>query len=74
MTQVFANATVDVITPTTPQQFGQFKVHCWGVEPYNYTFDYVITARTDMQAAQQDRKSTRLNSSHIPLSRMPSSA
>ena len=24
--------------------------------------------------AQQDRKSTRLNSSHIPLSRMPSSA
>ena len=53
MTQVFANATVDVITPSTPQQFGQFKVHCWGVEPYNYTFDYVITARTDMQAAQQ---------------------
>ena len=25
-------------------------------------------------SAQQDRKSTRLNSSHIPLSRMPSSA
>ena len=24
--------------------------------------------------AEQDRKSTRLNSSHIPLSRMPSSA
>ena len=24
--------------------------------------------------AQKDRKSTRLNSSHIPLSRMPSSA
>ena len=26
------------------------------------------------QAAEPDRKSTRLNSSHIPLSRMPSSA
>ena len=26
------------------------------------------------EAAVQDRKSTRLNSSHIPLSRMPSSA
>ena len=27
-----------------------------------------------LEAAQADRKSTRLNSSHIPLSRMPSSA
>ena len=26
------------------------------------------------ESSQQDRKSTRLNSSHIPLSRMPSSA
>ena len=31
-----------------------------------------ILAKTD--ADIQDRKSTRLNSSHIPLSRMPSSA
>ena len=29
---------------------------------------------SDVQKAVQDRKSTRLNSSHIPLSRMPSSA
>ena len=28
----------------------------------------------DDEIAKQDRKSTRLNSSHIPLSRMPSSA
>ena len=28
----------------------------------------------DQYAASKDRKSTRLNSSHIPLSRMPSSA
>ena len=28
----------------------------------------------DKKACNQDRKSTRLNSSHIPLSRMPSSA
>ena len=27
-----------------------------------------------MESFNQDRKSTRLNSSHIPLSRMPSSA
>ena len=29
---------------------------------------------TNENEASQDRKSTRLNSSHIPLSRMPSSA
>ena len=31
-------------------------------------------AVTDSAEVQEDRKSTRLNSSHIPLSRMPSSA
>ena len=30
--------------------------------------------RNDAARADEDRKSTRLNSSHIPLSRMPSSA
>ena len=30
--------------------------------------------RASTQPASKDRKSTRLNSSHIPLSRMPSSA
>ena len=29
---------------------------------------------TDQKKGMRDRKSTRLNSSHIPLSRMPSSA
>ena len=44
------------------------------------TIDQVISvyANADMELsrfqAQEDRKSTRLNSSHIPLSRMPSSA
>ena len=31
-------------------------------------------ARATIAASIEDRKSTRLNSSHIPLSRMPSSA
>ena len=31
-------------------------------------------AGISLHAGKQDRKSTRLNSSHIPLSRMPSSA
>ena len=33
-----------------------------------------IPCRSEGAALRQDRKSTRLNSSHIPLSRMPSSA
>ena len=33
-----------------------------------------VTDHEDVATALQDRKSTRLNSSHIPLSRMPSSA
>ena len=33
----------------------------------------IIDTQTDVVAGE-DRKSTRLNSSHIPLSRMPSSA
>ena len=34
----------------------------------------ITLGRTGASKAAQDRKSTRLNSSHIPLSRMPSSA
>ena len=34
----------------------------------------VLGGKTDSDLIRKDRKSTRLNSSHIPLSRMPSSA
>ena len=36
--------------------------------------DELVTAAIEGEAFLEDRKSTRLNSSHIPLSRMPSSA
>ena len=36
--------------------------------------DQIVPGRLGRQVYQKDRKSTRLNSSHIPLSRMPSSA
>ena len=39
------------------------------VNPYNGEIVGVV-----FQGEKRDRKSTRLNSSHIPLSRMPSSA
>ena len=44
---------------------------------YFYATPKMEQQREQVQRAQQgspDRKSTRLNSSHIPLSRMPSSA
>ena len=47
----------------TPKAFAQT-----GVQPAQ------IEAFRNVYGAQTDRKSTRLNSSHIPLSRMPSSA
>ena len=40
-----------------------------GIVPQELVFDPFFTVRETL-----DRKSTRLNSSHIPLSRMPSSA
>ena len=46
---------------------------------HNGTVDFTVQDQADITAARTasttaDRKSTRLNSSHIPLSRMPSSA
>lgn len=52
MSQILANATVDILTPSTPIQYGQFKVHVWGVEPYDYKFDYIFRAKNNTQAAQ----------------------
>ena len=42
-----------------------------GMEPGDLAIVPIATLRS---VATEDRKSTRLNSSHIPLSRMPSSA
>ena len=39
-----------------------------------FRHEQVEEYKATRQAAPEDRKSTRLNSSHIPLSRMPSSA
>ena len=49
------------------------KAHAQGLKVIALT-DHDSTAGWDAAMAALDRKSTRLNSSHIPLSRMPSSA
>ena len=53
--------------------------HCGDVVGYGASPNEVIEAlrrvgATGVMGNHEDRKSTRLNSSHIPLSRMPSSA
>ena len=45
-----------------------------GFYAYILTQDNIINFLNDYPEYMLDRKSTRLNSSHIPLSRMPSSA
>jgi len=35
MSQVLANAVVDVIRPSTPKGLGLFRVEVWGKPPYD---------------------------------------
>lgn len=53
MTQILANAVVDVIKPSTPQKIGLFKVTVWGKPPHDQTRVYEIMAKNDTLAAQQ---------------------
>ena len=45
-----------------------------GMDPKDYAVRELKSGKLKMSCEDPDRKSTRLNSSHIPLSRMPSSA
>ena len=51
--------------PEIPSEIHE-RVHRWMDNPAN--------RKINQEYSSGDRKSTRLNSSHIPLSRMPSSA
>ena len=53
MTQVLANAIVDVLIPSTPKTLGNFRVEVWGMAPYDFVRHYEIQAKTDTIAAQQ---------------------
>lgn len=53
MTQILANAIVDVIKPSTPKRVGMFKVTVWGKPPHEQTRVYEIMAKNDTLAAQQ---------------------
>lgn len=53
MSQILANAVVDIIKPATPLRLGHFRVEVWGKEPYDYVRNYEIQAKTDTVAAQE---------------------
>ena len=53
------------------------KIHAHAMENYSNGWDWIVECypgKSVLELLDEDRKSTRLNSSHIPLSRMPSSA
>jgi hypothetical protein len=53
MSQVLANAIVDIIRPASPVGLGVFEVEVWGKAPYDYTRRYEIQAKNDTLAAQE---------------------
>jgi hypothetical protein len=53
MSQVLAQAVVDVIIPPTVFSLGKFKVEVWGKEPHDYVRHYEIQAKSDTLAAQE---------------------
>ena len=53
MSQILANAIVDVVKPATPVGLGMFSVEVWGKPPYDYTRRYEIQAKNDTIAAQE---------------------
>ena len=64
--------TRDIRFPTSKENLGTDAVHvdC----DYSAAYVTIETDNKNLSGIGLDRKSTRLNSSHIPLSRMPSSA
>ena len=57
------------VTGRHDDRFEHHQVWSWGPSGFKFELRHVLK-----QKISSDRKSTRLNSSHIPLSRMPSSA
>jgi hypothetical protein len=53
MSQILANAIVDVVKPASPVGLGLFSVEVWGKPPYDYTRRYEIQAKNDTLAAQE---------------------
>jgi len=49
---VLANATVDVIRPSSPRGLGSFRVEVWGKPPHDYVRIYQIQAKNIDQAAR----------------------
>ena len=64
----------EILIITTPQDYEPFKRTLGNGAQFGMRFVYEIQHQPDGLAQALDRKSTRLNSSHSSVSRMPSSA
>lgn len=51
--RILANATVNVIRPSTPKGLGMFEVSVWGKPPHDWTKTYRIQAKSDTIAARE---------------------
>ena len=69
------DAGISGITVTQVDGFGRQKGHTEVYRGASVTVDFIQKAKLEILARDaEDRKSTRLNSSHVKRSRMPSSA
>ena len=74
LTQADGHRFLALHTANASARAGVVVVHGMGVHPDWNLIGVLRTGLAEGGYATLDRKSTRLNSSHIPLSRMPSSA
>ena len=64
-----------VVSSSLPTRHGEFRIYVY--QPVGETVEHVAMVKGEINGQERvlvDRKSTRLNSSHIQKSRMPSSA
>ena len=64
---------MDIVVDDIPPKYGMLLSRPWGAKLQGY-LQLDMSYATISVSGQPDRKSTRLNSSHLTASRMPSSA
>ena len=63
-----------MVRPSPGQPMAPSLAESWSVSPDGLVYEFVLRKGVRFHNGEPDRKSTRLNSSHVQPSRMPSSA
>ena len=74
MSEVRALPRIRVLVVDDSPVVRELLVHLLGADPAILVVGTAVDGEDALESVRQDRKSTRLNSSHIQKSRMPSSA